>query len=178
MKQLSDLVVIVPVIAKADCMTMKERERYLRLIESHLLEISDSQGGTPTYDFGEDLNTGSLTQIARMNMNPFRGDTEKSTTEPAPNEISVYNRIGKAMKEQKHETFCSAYGDELAESVYGFEKAVDNEFESQETPIQVCEDDVATPILRVPNIFAIVTDVSGERAYPWVNKLDRNLIHS
>lgn len=53
MEQLSDLVLIVPVISKADTMTMEERRIYLHQVQQSLLEMSKQLKKQIVYDFNE-----------------------------------------------------------------------------------------------------------------------------
>ena len=53
MEQLSDLVLIVPVISKADTMTMEERHLYLHQVHQTLSEMSKRLKKQIIYDFNE-----------------------------------------------------------------------------------------------------------------------------
>ena len=52
-EQLSDLVIIIPIISKADTMTMDERRVYLLQVHRSLLEMSTQLKKSIIYDFGE-----------------------------------------------------------------------------------------------------------------------------
>ena len=95
--QLAPLVPILPVVAKSDIMTVKERNAFLTLVKEKIEKISGALGEPAVYDFsGDDVDA-------------TPGD--------------------------------GVHQDEVPPPVGG--------------------------LLRVPNLFSIVSDASSERAYPW-----------
>ena len=99
--QLSPLVPIIPVIAKADTMTVRERNEYLHIVKIELDKISERLGESCIYDFGTE-------------------DLKVLVTKNVPEE-----------------------------PLSSRSKAVQQEME------------------RLPNLFAVVCDLSNERVYPW-----------
>jgi len=119
-RRLSHLAVIVPVVAKADTMTVIERAAYLAVIESRLDEIVREGFENPCYDFGE----------------------EQSTLVDCSNDLT-----GPGVKV------------DLLNS--------DMDLVSPGAPNELTT--MPSSLLKVPNIFALSSDASGKRSYPWVN---------
>ena len=168
--KLAKLVNIVPVIAKADCMTLDERKRFLCEVHYELEKLSTELQYLPIYDFQEedDADKGCLEVLtndeesrdkcARQRFLPPDEITAILNDETLP---SVFKSIGEHLNMQSSEPTCPFLNGELRTAER------DGTAERSLSPAPVLSSAYELP--RVKGIFGVVCDInlSGYRVYPW-----------
>lgn len=144
--QLSDVVVIIPIIAKADCMTNQERQEFLVEVSNRLDELSSAKGFLVYYDFNENL------------------DDNASSEDNNANEFNVIN-------DNLNDSFYNFEKDPMttmncglpSESFYRVGKYLSKA--SNSSTVEPNLQPLRSKLFQMPNIFACVADISGFRKY-------------
>jgi len=162
--ELSDLVPIVPVVAKADTMTVSERKKFLQVIYMHVLQMELENDSQIIYDFGESSvltfseENSEVSPTALMCSSFFTSDgvihfSESLLVDSSSDEIDC-----ELENERKSD---EAHPQNRDSDISAQENFIRNEI----SPSSIENSEIC----RSKNIFAIITDISGLRKYPWGN---------
>jgi len=158
--QLSSLAPVVPIVAKADTMTVSERNVFLQEISFHLVKLELEQGSSIIYDFGDPMDSqlssdADISPSALMKTSFFTSDAaihfDETMLDSSSDELDYEHK--------KEETIEEVISMAHEPEIFVLEDTSENEISS-----------IAIETFRpkkVKNIFAVITDVSGLRKYPW-----------
>lgn len=150
-KALKGIANVVPVVGKSDTMTFDERQKYLLELKEMFLDLEKSCG-VNIFDFQEVPNDvdGWIPSETVINL--------PNADEEVKSEAESVNSADSGSAEVFVETHLN-----LSESI--------NRASSMSISPRV-------PLPKIPNVFAISSDVSGYRIYPWGTVESENPYHS
>jgi hypothetical protein len=168
---MSALAPIIPVIAKADCMTISERNIFVHQLATEFARMQDQLDRSVIYDFGD---------IYMQNLDFSDTDTPMDDIDEAS---AAFLKIGSFLHaqsstpnlEKNEDTFQGTTDveakNDVNASIDSDVKDLTSSFLARDRPPFAISGIVPQlgreNIERVKDIFSIVCDTSGSRVYPW-----------